>query len=61
MVICLPVPEAHNLRYVTDHPLAEFKWTLLHDLGRYPRIPPQTVAAVDRYRPKALYELCEPT
>nr|WP_281719509.1 DUF6602 domain-containing protein [Nitrosomonas nitrosa] len=56
----LPVPEAHNVKYVIDHPLAEFKWTLLHDLGRYPRIPPQTVPAIDRYRPKALYAICSP-
>jgi len=56
----LPVPETHNVKYVTDHPLAEFKWTLLHDLGRYPRIPPQMVPAVDRYRPKANYEICAP-
>ncbi len=56
----LPVPEAHNVKYVTDHPLAEFKWTLLHDLGRYPRIPPQTVPALDRYRPQGGYEICAP-
>jgi hypothetical protein len=56
----LPVPEAHNVKYVVDHALAEFKWTLLHDLGRYPRIPNNCVAAIDRYRPRATFEICAP-
>lgn len=56
----LQTPEIHNVMYTTDHPLAAFKWNLLHDLGRFPRIPDNCVAAIDRYRPQTTYEQCAP-
>lgn len=52
--------ESYNVQYTTDHPLAAFKWNLLHDLGRYPRMPDNCVPAIDRYRPKTTYETCAP-
>lgn len=51
---------AYHVNYTTDHPLAAFKWNLLHDLGRYPRMPTNCVPAIDRYRPKTTYETSEP-
>lgn len=56
----LPTPEAHHVMYTIDHPLAAFKWNLLHDLGRYPRIWLNAVPAIDRYRLKTTYETCAP-
>jgi len=56
----LPTPDAHHVNYTIDHPLAAFKWNLLHDLGRFPRIPNDCVAAIDRYRPETIYEACAP-
>ena len=56
----LTTPESYNVLYTSAHPLAAFKWNLLHDLGRYPRIPVNCVPAIDRYRPKTVYSLCVP-
>jgi hypothetical protein len=56
----LPTPEAHHVSFTIDHPLAAFKWNLLHDLGRFPRIPDNCVPAIDRYRPQTRYEICAP-
>jgi hypothetical protein len=50
----------YHVNYTIDHPLAAFKWNLLHDLGRYPRMPPNCVTAIDRYRPETKFETCAP-
>ena len=39
----------HHVRYTTQQPLAEFKWTLIHNLARFPRYPVNWTPAVDQY------------
>jgi hypothetical protein len=39
----------HHVRYTTEQPLAAFKWALIHDLARFPRIPDNWTPAVDQY------------
>jgi hypothetical protein len=50
----------YHIRYTTDHPLAAFKWNMLHDLGRYPRMPDNCVPSIDRYRPATTHKTCAP-
>ena len=39
----------YHIEYITDRPLAAFKWSLIHGLARFPRFPEHWTPAVDKY------------
>jgi hypothetical protein len=51
---------AFRVRYVSSDALAAFKWTLLHDLARFPRFPSYWTPALDQYRKTTVWTVREP-
>jgi hypothetical protein len=51
---------AHHVQYTTDHPLAAFKWRLLHELARFPRFGKNWTPAIDQYVIKTSWDTCAP-
>lgn len=49
-----------HINFTASHPLAAFKWALLHDLARFPRIPPGWTPAIDQYRQEPEWNSCAP-
>ena len=51
----------HHVEYTTEKPLAAFKWSLIHDLARFPRFPEHWTPGVDNYHEdKTAWNLCAP-
>jgi hypothetical protein len=51
----------HHIKYTTKRPLAAFKWSLIHDLARFPRFPKDWTPAVDNYNEeKIAWKSCAP-
>jgi hypothetical protein len=52
----------YHVKYTTDHPLAAFKWSLIHGLARFPRFPADWTPAIDQYREDVTsWKSCAPT
>jgi len=51
----------YQINYTTNHPLAAFKWSLMHDLARFARFPEGWTPAVDQYRKEPEWRRCAPS
>jgi hypothetical protein len=50
-----------HVKFTESHPLAAFKWTLLHDLARFPRIPKDWAPGIDQYSNETTWRYCAPS
>lgn len=50
-----------HVRFTESHPLAAFKWTLLHDLARFTRIPKDWAPGIDQYSTETTWRYCAPS
>lgn len=44
-----PVSQTHEIRYTKEHTLSTFKWSLLHSLSRFPRMPQDYTPRLEVY------------
>jgi hypothetical protein len=50
----------HHVKYTTEHQMAAFKWNLLHDLARFPRMGQNWAPAIDQYGVTTAWKQCTP-